>query len=304
MSKPAGSGGRPGAAFTITGATRPSRRAEPKIRVPAKAGTHPSAASNTVKWVPGFRRDCGVRASGGGAWRRLWGPRAAASPPGARGGGLRASRPGSRHRRFRLRRLHARGAILPGAGGSCRNHRRRGGAGSPSGVSNPFVQPCRPVGEHLSPNRALASNPSPRRRCRRSPGAVEWPDLPRTPEMDVAFLTIAELSRAYRSREVSPVEVTKALLARIAVHDGSLHSFLRLTEEVALCEAKTAERELMAGQARGPLHGVPYALKDIVETAGIATTGHSKLRQDYGRGAGQAAQGGRRDHDGQARDLG
>src|SRR6478609_9151511 len=103
----------------------------------------------------------------------------------------------------------------------------------------------------------------------------------RMPPMDVAFLTIAELNRLYRQRELSPVEVTKALLARIAAHDGKLHSFLRLTEEVALREAEAAERELMAGQARGPLHGVPYALKDIVETAGIATTGHSKLRQDY-----------------------
>src|SRR5919206_688439 len=101
------------------------------------------------------------------------------------------------------------------------------------------------------------------------------------PQMDIAFLTIAELGRLYRSRELSPVEVTKALLARIAAHDGKLHSFLRLTEEVALREAETAERELMAGTSRGPLHGVPYALKDIVETAGIATTGHSKLRQDY-----------------------
>ena len=99
--------------------------------------------------------------------------------------------------------------------------------------------------------------------------------------MDVAFLTIAELSRAYRSREVSPVEVTKALLARIATHDGRLHSFVRVTEEVALAEAEAAERELMAGTDRGPLHGIPYALKDIVETAGIPTTGHSKLRQDY-----------------------
>src|SRR5256714_1729969 len=101
------------------------------------------------------------------------------------------------------------------------------------------------------------------------------------PEMDVAFLTIAELNRLYRQRELSPVEVTKALLARIAAHDGNLHSFLRLTEEVALAEAEAAERELMAGQVRGPLHGIPYALKDIVETAGILTTGHAKLRQDY-----------------------
>src|ERR1043166_520865 len=99
--------------------------------------------------------------------------------------------------------------------------------------------------------------------------------------MDVAFLTIAELNRLYRQRELSPVEVTKALLARIAAHDAKLHSFLRLTEDVALREAAAAERELIAGQSRGPMHGIPYALKDIIETAGIPTTGHSKLRQDY-----------------------
>src|SRR5437763_15599520 len=99
--------------------------------------------------------------------------------------------------------------------------------------------------------------------------------------MDVAYLTIAELNRLYRRRELSPVEVTKALLSRIAAHDGKLHSFLRLTEEAALAEAATAERELMAGMRRGPLHGVPYALKDIIETAGILTTGHSKLRQHH-----------------------
>ncbi len=99
--------------------------------------------------------------------------------------------------------------------------------------------------------------------------------------MDVAFLTIAELGRLYAQRELSPVEVTRALFARIAAHDGKLHSFLRLTEEAALAEAGAAERELMTGRPRGPLHGVPYALKDIVETAGILTTGHSKLRQHH-----------------------
>ncbi|MGC2414744.1 MAG: amidase, partial [Stellaceae bacterium] len=99
--------------------------------------------------------------------------------------------------------------------------------------------------------------------------------------MDVAFLTIAELGRLYRRRELSPVEVTKALLSRIAAHDGKLHSFLRLAEEAALAEAAAAEAELMAGTPRGPMHGIPYALKDIIETAGIPTTGHSKLRQDY-----------------------
>jgi aspartyl-tRNA(Asn)/glutamyl-tRNA(Gln) amidotransferase subunit A len=99
--------------------------------------------------------------------------------------------------------------------------------------------------------------------------------------MDPAFLTIVELSRFYDRRELSPVEVTRALLDRIAARDGKLHSFIRVTPEAALTEARAAERELMAGRRRGPLHGIPYALKDIIETAGIATTGHSKLCQDY-----------------------
>src|SRR5712691_3498271 len=104
---------------------------------------------------------------------------------------------------------------------------------------------------------------------------------PEAAAMDVAFLTIAELQRLYARHELSPVEATKALLARIVAHNGKLHSFLRLTEEAALAEAGVAERELMAGTNRGPMHGIPYALKDIVETEGILTTGHSKLRQDH-----------------------
>ncbi len=99
--------------------------------------------------------------------------------------------------------------------------------------------------------------------------------------MDPAFLTIAELGRLYDRRELSPVEATRGLLDRIAAHDRKLHSFIRVTPEVALAEAAAAERELRAGRRRGPLHGIPYALKDIVETAGIPTTGHSKLTQDH-----------------------
>ena len=98
--------------------------------------------------------------------------------------------------------------------------------------------------------------------------------------MDPAFLTIAELSRLYDQRELSPVEVTRNLFDRIAAHDSKLHSFIRVTAEVALVEAQAAERELMAGRRRGLLHGIPYALKDIVETAGIPNTGHSKLCRD------------------------
>src|SRR5215472_7356437 len=99
--------------------------------------------------------------------------------------------------------------------------------------------------------------------------------------MDIPFLTIAELGHAYDKKELSPVEVTWALLDRVAAHDGKMHSFIRVTEEVALAQAKAAETELMAGRRRGPMHGIPYGLKDIVETAGIPTTGHSKLRQDH-----------------------
>jgi aspartyl-tRNA(Asn)/glutamyl-tRNA(Gln) amidotransferase subunit A len=99
--------------------------------------------------------------------------------------------------------------------------------------------------------------------------------------MDPAFLTIAELGRHYDSRELSPVEVTRALLDRIATYDGGLHSFIRVTPEVALAEARAAEERIMQGGPRGPFCGIPYALKDIVETAGIATTGHSKLCADY-----------------------
>ena len=65
---------------------------------------------------------------------------------------------------------------------------------------------------------------------------------------------------------------------RIATHDGNLDSFIRVTEEAALAEAKTAEAELMAGDRRGPMLGVPYGLKDIVETAGIPTTGAAPWR--------------------------
>ena len=67
--------------------------------------------------------------------------------------------------------------------------------------------------------------------------------------MDVAFLTIAELNRLFDRRELSPVEVARSMLDRIAAHDRKLHSFLLITQEVALAEARAAERERMAGTA-------------------------------------------------------
>jgi aspartyl-tRNA(Asn)/glutamyl-tRNA(Gln) amidotransferase subunit A len=95
-----------------------------------------------------------------------------------------------------------------------------------------------------------------------------------------AALTIAEAAGLLRGKEISPVEYTKALLERIARHDGALNAFLRLMPDEALAAAKTAEAEIMAGDWRGPMHGVPYALKDIIDAAGAPTTCHSKILAD------------------------
>ncbi len=83
--------------------------------------------------------------------------------------------------------------------------------------------------------------------------------------MDIPFLTIAALNRAYDRRELSPVEVTRALLDRIAALDGKLNSFIRVTEEVALAASGAwPSREIMTGRRRGPMHMVsPMASRDI-----------------------------------------
>jgi aspartyl-tRNA(Asn)/glutamyl-tRNA(Gln) amidotransferase subunit A len=98
---------------------------------------------------------------------------------------------------------------------------------------------------------------------------------------DLAFITIADASRLIRARQLSPVALTKALLARIAALDGIYHAYIAVTAEVALAQAKAAEAEIAAGAWRGPMHGVPYALKDIFDVAGTATTCHSKLRMNH-----------------------
>jgi aspartyl-tRNA(Asn)/glutamyl-tRNA(Gln) amidotransferase subunit A len=89
-------------------------------------------------------------------------------------------------------------------------------------------------------------------------------------------LTLAEASRLITRRALSPVEYTKALLARTEALEPQLNAFITRTPEVALDAARTAEAEIVRGNARGPLHGVPMAVKDIYDTAGILTTGHSR----------------------------
>ena len=98
---------------------------------------------------------------------------------------------------------------------------------------------------------------------------------------DLAYMTIAEASRLIRARKLSPVELTDALLDRIAALDGIYHAYIAVTADAARTEAKAAEAEIAGGTWRGPMHGIPYAAKDIFDVAGLATTCHSKLRMDH-----------------------
>jgi aspartyl-tRNA(Asn)/glutamyl-tRNA(Gln) amidotransferase subunit A len=94
------------------------------------------------------------------------------------------------------------------------------------------------------------------------------------------WLSAAELARAYAARRLSPVEVAKALLARIDRLQPALHAFIHLDAEAAMDAARAAEREIAAGRPRGALHGVPVGIKDIIDVAGLRTTCHSKLLLD------------------------
>src|SRR5437868_10162087 len=98
--------------------------------------------------------------------------------------------------------------------------------------------------------------------------------------MSGAIPTIAEAARAIAAKQLSPVELTRACLDRVHTLDGGLNAFVHLTEERALVEARAAEAAIMAQGPKGPLHGIPIGLKDIVDTKGIPTTCQSKLLQD------------------------
>ena len=98
---------------------------------------------------------------------------------------------------------------------------------------------------------------------------------------EVCYLTIAETAAALRRKEISPIEITDALLARIEILDAKLHSFITLTAELARQQARQAEQELRSGTDRGPLHGIPIALKDLYMTQGIRTTCHSAVLENW-----------------------
>jgi len=94
-------------------------------------------------------------------------------------------------------------------------------------------------------------------------------------------MNIAEAAAELRSREVSSVELTQDSLRRIHAEQPRLNAFITITEELALAQAHRADEELARGIDRGPLHGIPYALKDVFATKGIRTTVGSKIFTDH-----------------------
>ena len=98
--------------------------------------------------------------------------------------------------------------------------------------------------------------------------------------MSAPVHSLAGASAAIAAGTLSPVALTEAALARIAALDPKLNAFITITADRARRAAAAAEAEIKAGKRRGPLHGIPYALKDIYHVAGVPTTAHSKLLID------------------------
>lgn len=97
---------------------------------------------------------------------------------------------------------------------------------------------------------------------------------------ELTALSLGEAARSVHEGRVSPVELTRACLARIEELDSTLHAFITVTAESALAEARAAEAEIRTGHWRGLLHGIPIALKDLVDVAGVPTTAASRLFRD------------------------
>lgn len=101
-----------------------------------------------------------------------------------------------------------------------------------------------------------------------------------TTDADLGFLSIADASKQLAAKTLSPVELTEALLRRIEAINPQLDAFLLVDGDKAMMSAKIAESAIQGGRRLGPLHGIPFALKDIVDTAGLRTTCHSEILRD------------------------
>jgi aspartyl-tRNA(Asn)/glutamyl-tRNA(Gln) amidotransferase subunit A len=101
------------------------------------------------------------------------------------------------------------------------------------------------------------------------------------PAGDLHYLSIRDAAARIRTKRLSPVELTQAILARIDQVESKIHAFITLTRENALETATSAEREIMSGRYRGPLHGIPVAVKDTHYTKGVKTTCASPVHADF-----------------------
>lgn len=98
---------------------------------------------------------------------------------------------------------------------------------------------------------------------------------------EVCELSLASIARKIEARAISPVEVLEACLARIDSSEGVINAYVRVLTESARADAKRAENEISNGGWKGPLHGVPVALKDIYDLAGVPTTASSRIRENW-----------------------
>lgn len=110
--------------------------------------------------------------------------------------------------------------------------------------------------------------------------AAAWAAAPAFAAQELTSLTLKQASDLVRSKRASPVELTQACLKRIEKYNPALNAYITVTGESALATAREMEAEARHGKWRGPLHGVPIALKDNIDTAGVRTTGASELFQD------------------------
>src|SRR5579872_6779506 len=89
--------------------------------------------------------------------------------------------------------------------------------------------------------------------------------------------SIADAAEQVRQQKISPVELARECLDRIEQLNPTLNAFITVTAESALAEAQKAEQEIQSGKWRGPLHGIPVGLKDLIDTAGVRTTAASRV---------------------------
>ncbi|MBT3906840.1 MAG: amidase, partial [Rhodospirillaceae bacterium] len=98
---------------------------------------------------------------------------------------------------------------------------------------------------------------------------------------ELHFFTLAEAALAIRTGQLSPVDYMESLLRRIEQEDTNLKAFITVTADQALEDAKQAENEIAGGNYLGPLHGIPYGIKDIIDVAGVPTTANSQVLPNY-----------------------